>query len=80
MIRVQGWHDYEVIWCDYDEFGNSVAGHVIRVKGSLLALSLGYLRQGSWSILLPIPFYHVSLHPYTMFVASGFQSPTLAKA
>ena len=44
--------------------------------------SLGYLRRGVWTRSF-IPFTIMSLsdqHPYTLFVAGGLRSPSLAKA
>ena len=44
---------------------------------------LGYLRLGGILVRFSIPFFIMSLsdqHPYTLFVAGGLRSPSLAKA
>ena len=45
--------------------------------------SLGYIRLGGFLVRLSIRFIIMSLsdqHPYTLFVAGGLRSPSLAKA
>ena len=44
--------------------------------------AFGYLRQGGL-VCFPIPYFTMSFsdqHPYTLFVAGGLRSPSLAKA
>ena len=48
-----------------------------------MGLSLGYLRRSGFWFVPSSPFYTMSLsdqHPYTLFVAGGLRSPSLAKA
>ena len=45
--------------------------------------SLGYLRWEGFGLFLYPPYHIMSLsdqHPYTLFVAGGLRSPSLAKA
>ena len=56
--------------------------HVIAGFRGFDESSFGYLR---WAVLVhfSIPFFSMSLsdqHPYTLFVAGGLRSPSLAKA
>ena len=63
--------------------GNSVAGHVFRVKGCFVGVPSHYLRWEVWHFVSPIPSSIMSLsdqHPYAKFVAGGLRSPSLAKA
>ena len=55
---------------------------MIATLGGFNESALGYLR---WEVLVcfSIPFFIMSLsdqHPYTLFVAGGLRSPSLAKA
>ena len=64
------------MWSDN---GIRVANHVIRVQG----LDVEYLRVDVWDDSSPHPLIVMSLsdqHPYTLFVADGLRSPTLAMA
>ena len=59
-----------------------MADHVIRIMGFFCGSTVRYLRVGIFECFLPHLLITMSFsdqHPYTMFIASGLRSPSLAK-